>query len=127
MGKEQVVLEQDANVPRLDRKLVDAPAMELDFAFKIKSRIQRAAHGGKQARFARAACAHHGVDASCRHQDIQPGNQDAPVQGQAVHAQRQAHDLSPARAGLPGWNRRGLPSQAARPNAATGSSHCSQA
>ena len=120
VGKQQIILKQQAHLALLGRQMVDAPALQQHAAVKHKGARQGAAHRRQQAGFARAAGAHHGVHAARRHRQAQSVDQVDPAERQLTHFQLQAHGCAPAK-------RRGRPHQPARPNTSAGSSHCSQA
>src|SRR4029077_10380114 len=62
MGKEQVVLEQDAGAAKFGWLGFDGAAVEKNAAAHLECGIERAANRGEQARFSRPARPHDGDD-----------------------------------------------------------------
>ena len=60
MRKEQIVLEQDADAPRLDRQTIATLAADPQLAACLERRIERADDPVEQRRFARTGDTHQG-------------------------------------------------------------------
>ena len=98
VGKQQIVLEQDADAPALGRQLVDRNAVEPDLARRLEHRLERAAQVAEQARFAAAARAHHRGHGAGSHLEVEPAQQVVAAdpqrdldQAQAAHLRRPPH------------------------------------
>jgi hypothetical protein len=126
MGKQQVVLKEDADPAALGRQFADLAVAQTHLPAGREGRIEGPAQEGEQAGFAAAAGTHHRRHFSRRHGAGERGDQHALAQADedTFEAQgRRGHGGAPD--GRP--ERRHPSVGAASRNAASGSSACTRA
>ena len=90
-GEQQVVLEQDADVPRLGWQRVEMAPLQRHTAREAQTRVEGAADRREKTRFAGAAGAHYGVDLAWSNHDPQIPDKGGVGDAQPLDVDLQSH------------------------------------